>query len=55
MVSGCKKFHKVLKDEYCAKIADESKISLNDFLSWNPDVGSNCGNLKYDFYVCIGK
>jgi LysM repeat protein len=55
MVSGCKKFHKVEQGEWCAKIADENHVSLSDFLAWNPDVGAQCGNLKYDFYVCVGK
>jgi hypothetical protein len=52
MVSGCKKFHKVEQGEWCAKIAD---VSLSDFLAWKPDVGAQCSNLKYDFYVCVGK
>ncbi|OGE48352.1 hypothetical protein PENARI_c029G03566 [Penicillium arizonense] len=55
MADGCDRFHKVVKDEGCQSIADDSKISLDDFLSWNPDVGDTCTNLKYDFYVCVGK
>ena len=53
MAEGCDRFHKVLKDEGCQSIADDSKISLDDFLSWNPDVGGTCTNLLYDFYVCV--
>lgn len=55
MVTGCEKFHKVLQGEYCAQISDDSGVPLSDFLAWNPDVGSDCRNLKYDFYVCVGK
>ncbi|KAJ5372785.1 hypothetical protein N7517_004791 [Penicillium concentricum] len=55
MAKGCRKFHKVAKDEGCQQIADDSKVSLKDFLAWNPDVGNDCKKLKYDFHVCVGK
>lgn len=53
MVPGCTKFHKVKKGEYCEKIADDYSISLDDLIKLNPDVGKECRNLKYDFYLCV--
>lgn len=54
MVPGCTKFHKVKKGEYCEKIADDYGILLDDLVKWNPDVGEECRNLKYDFYLFVG-
>lgn len=54
MVPGCTKFHKVKRGEYCEQIADNYGIPLDDLVKWNPDVGEECRNLKYDFYLCVG-
>jgi hypothetical protein len=55
MADGCNKFHKIVKGEACVDLADQYGISLDEFLAWNPDVGDDCRDLKYDFYVCVGK
>ncbi|CCC14395.1 unnamed protein product [Sordaria macrospora k-hell] len=62
MVSGCKKFHKgggnvstVASGDQCGTIATRYSISLANFYSWNPAVGSNCQTLWLDYYVCVGR
>lgn len=54
MTTSCKKFYKVVKDDGCWAIANTYKIDLNDFYKWNPGVGSSCGTLWVDNYVCVG-
>jgi LysM repeat protein len=50
---SCKKWYKVASGDYCAKIATQFNISLTRFYGLNPDVGSNCGSLWLDYYVCV--
>ena len=54
MTSNCKKFHKVVKNDGCWDIANTYKIDLNNFYKWNPAVGTSCGALWIDNYVCVG-
>ncbi|KAM7196725.1 hypothetical protein V8F20_006918 [Naviculisporaceae sp. PSN 640] len=56
MVTNCNKFHFVKEGEglYCGDIATKYKISLANFYKWNPGVGSNCGSLWANYYVCVG-
>jgi hypothetical protein len=30
-------------------------ISLAAFIRWNPDVGSDCGQLLLDYWYCVGR
>ncbi|KAI2707493.1 hypothetical protein DTO013E5_8367 [Penicillium roqueforti] len=53
MTKGCTKFHMVVDGDNCATISREYGISRADFLTWNPDVGTNCTNLWLDNYVCV--
>jgi LysM repeat protein len=50
---NCKKWYKVVSGDYCAKIATQFNISLTKFNGLNPDVGSGCGSLWLDYYVCV--
>ncbi|CAK7209747.1 hypothetical protein SCUCBS95973_000545 [Sporothrix curviconia] len=51
----CISFYKVAKGDTCAKVvAKYSTISLSDFYSWNPAVGTDCSGLWLDTYVCVG-
>lgn len=43
----------VVDGDNCATISKEYGISRADFLTWNPDVGTNCTNLWLDNYVCV--
>ncbi|OOQ86417.1 hypothetical protein PEBR_21486 [Penicillium brasilianum] len=54
MVDYCDAFHLVVSGDTCADIASSAGISVSDFESWNPTVGSGCGGLWLDYYVCIG-
>jgi LysM repeat protein len=51
---NCKKFYKVVKGDGCWAIADAYKINLDEFYKWNPAVGTSCGGLYPDNYVCVG-
>ncbi|KLO83407.1 uncharacterized protein FFB20_06853 [Fusarium fujikuroi] len=54
MVSNCNKFHMVQKTTTCDSIQKYYKISLADFVKWNPAVGSKCTGLWADYNVCVG-
>lgn len=54
MTTSCNRFRKVTLDGQCASIVAEAGISLADFYSWNPAVGSKCTTLWADNYVCTG-
>ncbi|KAL4744688.1 hypothetical protein BDW72DRAFT_199341 [Aspergillus terricola var. indicus] len=54
MVDDCDAFHLVVSGDTCADIASIAGISVSDFESWNPTVGSDCSGLWLDYYVCIG-
>lgn len=54
MVNDCNGFDFVNSGDGCKAVADRNGISLEDFLSWNPDVGSGCSGLWADVYVCVG-
>jgi hypothetical protein len=54
MVDDCDAFYLVVSSDTCADIASSAGISVSDFESWNPTVGSDCSGLWLDYYVCIG-
>ncbi|KAI1049558.1 hypothetical protein LB505_008065 [Fusarium chuoi] len=54
MVSNCNKFHMVQKTTTCDSIQNYYKISLADFIKWNPAVGKDCKGLWADYNVCVG-
>ncbi|KFY12573.1 hypothetical protein V492_03806 [Pseudogymnoascus sp. VKM F-4246] len=54
MTTSCNRFRKVGLNEQCSAIASEAGISLADFYSWNPAVGTQCSALWAENYVCIG-
>jgi hypothetical protein len=53
MATNCNKFHFVVSGDECGTIASNAGISLADFYAWNPAVGSTCGTLDLNDYVCI--
>ncbi|KAL8729757.1 MAG: hypothetical protein Q9181_004893 [Wetmoreana brouardii] len=55
LVSTCKSFYKVQDGDYCQKIVNSyGTFSLADFFTWNPSIGTNCGNLYVGYFVCVG-
>ncbi|KAI1735675.1 hypothetical protein F4680DRAFT_434774 [Xylaria scruposa] len=54
MVRNCDKFHLVVSGDRCSTVASKAGISLTNFYSWNPAVGSTCAHLNLGDYVCIG-
>ncbi|PGH27223.1 hypothetical protein AJ80_01180 [Polytolypa hystricis UAMH7299] len=53
MVTNCDEFHKVSSGDTCAMITQTNGISLSQFYSWNPNVGSDCSGIWLDYYVCV--
>ncbi|KAK4666249.1 hypothetical protein QC763_0070920 [Podospora pseudopauciseta] len=53
MVKNCDLFYKVKSGDTCAAIAASKGITVAQFTSWNPYVGSGCTLLWLDYYVCI--
>lgn len=43
-----------MKLSYLFSFANAADVTLANFLSWNPAVGSACGTLFPGYYVCIG-
>ncbi|CAG1974669.1 unnamed protein product [Fusarium graminearum] len=54
MTKSCNKFHTVMSTTTCSSIQNYYKISLSQFVQWNPDVGSSCSALLVDYNVCVG-
>ncbi|KAL4772369.1 hypothetical protein BDW60DRAFT_216720 [Aspergillus nidulans var. acristatus] len=54
IISNCNKYHQVESGDGCASIASAYGISLSNFYSWNPAVGSSCGALWLGYHVCVG-
>lgn len=54
MVSNCISFHLVGSGDQCGDLSTAYGISLSQFYSWNPAVGSSCQYLDLGDYVCVG-
>ena len=54
MVGNCTKFHLVVSGDTCSSIATAAGVSLSDFYTWNPAVGTSCATLFAKNNVCIG-
>ena len=54
MVSNCNKFHWVAKDVLCGQITSYQKITLADFVKWNPSVRNDCSGMWAEVNVCVG-
>ncbi|KAJ5205117.1 hypothetical protein N7491_004261 [Penicillium cf. griseofulvum] len=55
MVDTCDGFYLVKAGDTCASIASRHSISQQQFLEWNPSVGSDCTGLWANNYVCVGR
>ncbi|KAI0906412.1 LysM domain-containing protein [Ustulina deusta] len=56
IAANCGAYYLVQTGDYCQEIVDKfnGKFTLSQFYSWNPAVGSSCGNLWVGYYVCVG-
>ncbi|KAL0937964.1 LysM domain-containing protein [Colletotrichum truncatum] len=54
MVADCNKFYFTKRDDFCARISSENGITFEQFLAWNPSVGSECKTLWVGVNVCVG-
>ncbi|CAN8099074.1 unnamed protein product [Discula destructiva] len=53
MVDNCDAFYEVQPGDYCSLIAAETSITLAEFYTYNPGVGSDCSALALDHWVCV--
>jgi hypothetical protein len=54
MVSNCNKFHYIAKGVVCSQVISYQKITLDDFVKWNPTVGRTCTGMQAEVNVCVG-
>ncbi|ESZ90353.1 LysM domain-containing protein [Sclerotinia borealis F-4128] len=52
-VDTCTKYYQVLDGDSCSSIASNFDITLDQFDTWNPYVGTDCVKLFLGYYVCI--
>jgi hypothetical protein len=50
---GCKEYYQAVPGDYCYKISLDKGVNLNDFMSWNPDVGPTCLNMIAGYWYCL--
>ncbi|RMJ21666.1 LysM domain-containing protein [Aspergillus sp. HF37] len=53
IVSNCNQFYMVKTSDGCYAIATSHGLTLEQFYSYNPAVGSDCSTLYPDYYVCV--
>ena len=54
MVTNCNKFHWAASGVVCSQITGFQKVSLANFIKWNPTVGSDCTSMQANVNVCVG-
>ncbi|KAI0451611.1 hypothetical protein F5B21DRAFT_507095 [Xylaria acuta] len=54
LISNCDSCYKVVTGDSCSRIVSVNKISLAEFLAWNPDLNSVCTNLEIGYNYCVG-
>lgn len=54
IAANCKTFYKVESADTCQSIVDKyGMLTLDDFVTWSPAVGSTCRSLWAQYYVSI--
>lgn len=53
MVDDCDAFYLVASGDGCAAITQQFGISMDQFSTWNPQVGKDCSGLWLGYYVCV--
>lgn len=54
IVSSCNNFYDAVSGDSCYTIATTHNITLTDFETWNPAVGTDCATLFAGYYYCVG-
>ncbi|KAI1108517.1 carbohydrate-binding module family 50 protein [Nemania sp. NC0429] len=54
IVGNCNSFYYVVPGDTCDAIVKKYGITLTQFYTWNPAVGSSCAFLGLGDYVCVG-
>ena len=54
ITDNCNKFCFVSAGQGCQQVADANKITLANFIKWNPEVGSDCSGMWAKTYHCVG-
>lgn len=54
IISSCTSYHLVESGDSCWSIETAYGISVEEFVSWNPNVKSDCSGLWADYFVCVG-
>lgn len=54
LTGGCNKFYKVVSGDGCQSVATSNNVTLTDFYTWNPAVGTDCMSLQLNVWVCVG-
>jgi hypothetical protein len=53
-ITNCAKFHWIAKGVTCNQVYSYQKISLADFVRWNPTVKDDCSGMWAEVQVCVG-
>ncbi|KAH8802952.1 hypothetical protein F5884DRAFT_903558 [Xylogone sp. PMI_703] len=53
MVSGCTQFYQVVSGDTCTGVVEKFGISISQFETWNPSVGSGCFFMLAGDYYCV--
>ncbi|KAF9480695.1 hypothetical protein BDN70DRAFT_877257 [Pholiota conissans] len=51
--SACGAWYLVQPNNFCIQVVLNNSITLDDFLTLNPEVNQNCTNLWADYYYCV--
>lgn len=54
MISNCNKFQNINQGVSCSAVISYEKISLADFVAWNPSVNGDCSGTWAEVNVCVG-
>ncbi|CAN9213697.1 unnamed protein product [Alternaria alternata] len=54
MVTNCAKFHRIAAGVACRQVISFQKITLADFVKWNPTVKNDCTGMQANVNVCVG-
>jgi hypothetical protein len=55
LIDTCTDFYFAVKEDRCEKIvAKYGTFTFDDFVKWNPAVGSTCGGIWADTWYCVG-